>query len=864
MSTPRPTNEELLSRARSILVDRGFILDRPVLPEVKTYANTTDRPQGHKALYVVRFGARPRVRMKWFYRSAPDDWVVVPLCDAGPLSPEQEASYRAELARAQATRAKEAEAAAEQAREKLRRWCVPADGSEDYLRDKGLPAVPGLQTMRHGGSLVVPARNARDEVRFLQYIWLDRTAGRFLKVFSKDCAKAGCFFEIEGDGSVVFVCEGIADGISVHLATGCRVIVAFDCDNLLPVATSLVDAGRLDGSRAVFVCDNDWAHKPRSDGKPDNPGIRHGIEAARAVGGLICVPVRDREKAPSGLLLKDADDVRRKLGLDVLAERLREVETPPEPRPDEKPLPRDPDMFPDPDLSTMPSYMMDDLGLLDLAPEPQPLREDASEQAPYPADAFGSLAGAVGVMADRCCVHPSVAGGVVLGYLSLLCQRIWNVRSRRHTTPSSLFMLMVLASGEGKSDVERIAGKVIRECEADLRAVYKEEHRRWVIAMKVHAKALAKLDRDFAKDSLSEDEYRQRLEDMDGREPQEPLGPELTISDLNQEGLYRQLRDGRASAAVFAAEGGKLFGGLGFSDENKLKFVASCSDLWSGDPLDKLRQGEGSSKLVDRRLSMCLMVQPVVAEALFKDALLVQQGYLARFLPTAPAPMRKRFVDEDVSALPEMQAYYEACRNLLAKKPLDMDRPGEGLALEDMRLDGPALDAYMAYVDEIEDDLDPEGGARRYEPVREIARRSAEQATRIAAVLTGAWSPYSQEVLPEAMESGVRLARWYLEEALRMKSDSDASPVVRHAEAIMRWLSGQNPTRMPLASTSMKQLRVHGPRPRNAEDVQKAVELLVKTRWLRPAGPGEVWMGNGRTVTARQTYRVAAGYGRHD
>ena len=97
---------------------------------------------------------------------------------------------------------------------------------------------------------------------------------------------------------------------------------------------------------------------------------------------------------PDGGAVKDANDVHRALGLSVLAERLSEVETPPEPSPDEKPLPPASDaeldmLFPEPDLDAMPAYMAEDVPVAVADgpgqkpdPEPEPLREDAPGQAP--------------------------------------------------------------------------------------------------------------------------------------------------------------------------------------------------------------------------------------------------------------------------------------------------------------------------------------------------------------------------------------------------------------------------------------------------------------------------------------------------
>lgn len=855
----RPNNEELLRIAHGILIDNGFVLDGPVLADgTRHYCNTSEKPRGHKASYTVHLGVRPRVRLKWHYRSEPDDWKVVPLCDAGPLSPEQEAAYRAERARAQAMRAQEAEAAAEQARDRLRRWCVPASGEVPYLKAKKLLPVPNLWTMRHGGTLVVPARNAKGEVRLLQYIWYDRRARQFTKVFTRGCSPQGCSFEIEGRGEYTFLCEGLADGISIHQATGCRVIVAFNCGNLLPVAQALIAAGRLDGARTVIVCDNDWAHKPREDGTPCNPGIQHGVAAARAIGALICVPVRDGEKAEGVLLMKDADDVRRKLGADVLAARLREVEYPPEPQPDDAPPPpMDPDMFPDPDIDAMPEYMdMMDGPAEGPEQEPLPLRRPAPLQADYPVEAFGELAGAVEVLASQCYVHPSVAGIVVLCSLSLLAQRLFNVKSRLYTTPLSLYGLPVMESGGGKDVVEGLALRVVEEWEREQEKEYEAKRTEYQLKEKAYQKSLRLLEKRHtgAGSTFDPKGYADDLRVLEASRDPAPIQPLLTSDDLNVEGLYRLLKEGMPSHGIFGTEGGVLFGGLAFQQENRMRSQGVLCGVWSKGEMRKLRMVEGLSMLRDRRVCLCLLMQPSVAEKLLGDVEMVTQGFLPRCLLTWPAPMSRDVADVDVASLPEMQPYYDACRALLDLKPPQDDRPGEGLDLRPLSLSGEVFHAYRAFYRELEKAILP---GERYEPIRAYARRGAEQAVRIAGVLTAAWAPFSADVPAEAMEAGIRLARWHLDEALRVTLCEAEPPKIKAADTLLRWLWSKGH-----GVTSTLQVLRYGPGSlRTKEAVDEAMATLVEHGWLKPAGPGFVPMGDGgKTARAKRSYRVVAGH----
>lgn len=855
----RPSNEELERRARGVLVENGFILDGPVLFDgARHYCDTTEK-KGRNAAYVAHLGPRPRVRMKWYYRVAPDDWKVVKLCEAGPMTPEALATYRAECAAAIEARAREADEAAQRARHDLEKRGRPSDGSEPYSQAKGMPAVPGLFSMNKGKVLVVPARNAKKELRFLQRIYFDKELDRYAKLFTKGCAKSGCFFELPGtaEGGDAYFCEGVADGASIWEALGreCPVFVCFDCGNLLPVARALIDAGRVAGKDCIFVGDNDWGRPPLDDGRPDNPGVTHAIKAAQAVDGSICIPAMDGEQDSSGARVKDANDVHMAHGLAELAQRLERVETPPMPEPD-KASPQDIE------LDELEDYMeglilVDEAGDRPVDAEPMPLRRKMPLQAPYPVDAFGSLAGTVNVLAKHCYIHPSVAGIVVLCSLSLLAQRLFNVKSRLYTTPLSLYGLPIMESGGGKDVAEGYCLKVAEEWEREQEEVYAEKAAAYQVKETAYQTALKALSRKYsvAGKDFDREGYEKALADLEKSREPAPILPLLTSDDLNMEGLYRLLKEGMASHGIFGTEGGNLFGGIAFQKDNRTRSQAVLCGVWSKGEMRKLRMCEGLSKVRDRRVCMCIMVQPCIAEKLVADREMVGQGFLPRCLLTWPAPIGRDVVDIDVAELPEMQEFYQECRTLLDMKPPENDKAGKGLQLKDMMLTGECFDMYRAFYRELEKEILP---GRKYEPIRAYARRGAEQATRIAGVLTAAWAPYSNEVHLEAMEAGVRIARWHLDEALRITLSEADPPEVKAAEGLMQWLVAKG-----ISRTSAPQIEQFGPGAlRTKAAVDAAVKTLVDHGWLKHAGRGEVWMGEGKTALARQTFLVVPGYGR--
>ena len=125
------------------------------------------------------------------------------------------------------------------------------------------------------GSLVVPLTDEKGELVNVQLI--DDRGG---KSYLAGGRKAGAFHRIEG-GELVAVVEGVATGLSVHLATGATVYCAMDAGNLLAVAKI---ARHLHPNAQILLCgDNDAT-------TPGNPGKTKAEQAAAAVGALMALP----------------------------------------------------------------------------------------------------------------------------------------------------------------------------------------------------------------------------------------------------------------------------------------------------------------------------------------------------------------------------------------------------------------------------------------------------------------------------------------------------------------------------------------------------------------------------------------------
>lgn len=153
---------------------------------------------------------------------------------------------------------------------------APECHSHAYLERKSVSACQGIK-LASDGRLIVPLHNQQGKIVSLQFI-----AGDGQKRFLTGGKKAGCFFPVGKEpGKPLLVCEGMATGLSLREATGNPVLVAFDCGNLMAVATI---AREIYPQREIIVCaDNDC----QTEG---NPGITAATAAAKAIGALIAIP----------------------------------------------------------------------------------------------------------------------------------------------------------------------------------------------------------------------------------------------------------------------------------------------------------------------------------------------------------------------------------------------------------------------------------------------------------------------------------------------------------------------------------------------------------------------------------------------
>jgi hypothetical protein len=422
----------------------------------------------------------------------------------------------------------------------------------------------------------------------------------------------------------------------------------------------------------------------------------------------------------------------------------------------------------------------------------------------------------------------ALCGQSVLAAASLAAQPHADVSidGRRH--PLSLWAITIAESGERKSAVDRIALERLVEHERAEIERLAIEQRQYEIALSVYERATRDARRANS-GSVTPSSIQDAVATC-GPPPVPPPSGILICREPTIEALQRIYLTGVGSLGLLADEGAEWLGGHAMSRDHRLRTVGALSTLWDMGRSDRIRVGDGAAKIYGRRLAMHLMIQPVVAERMLSDSLLVGQGFLARALVTWPETTAgtRMYREADASSDPRLRCYHARMHALLSLPRRERDgRLGE-LDPAPLELAPDAKQAWIAAHDDIERAMSP-GAA--YSSIRPWASKGAEQVLRIAGVLSLVDEP-SGEIRVLAIEAATALVIYYLGEAVRLVGTTTVPDMIRHAEAIVRWCRERG-----AADVDSRRLLRFGPScTRHRRPLYEAMAELVRTGWARRSG----------------------------
>jgi hypothetical protein len=477
----------------------------------------------------------------------------------------------------------------------------------------------------------------------------------------------------------------------------------------------------------------------------------------------------------------------------------------------------------------------DDAGVADAGDDIQPLTRPMIAPDAFPLHALGSLQDVVRAVHERTQAPVSICASSVLAAVNYMVQPYADiVMPTDRVCPVSGYFITVAETGERKSSADDLATAPIAAYERGLQFRYEKELNEWSV---IHASWCKQRDQILSdKNANPTTEDKAAALRLIGPEPPPPLVPQLMSTEPTFEGLTRLYSEGHPSIALFSDEGGQFVGGYAMSKDNRLKTAAAFSKLWSGNPIKRTRQGEGSCILYGRRLAMHILVQPGVARNVFDDDTLQDQGLLTRLLADLPEPASGarpwKEMSSDADAI--LTKYYDTSRIILeTPQPLASGKRNE-LAPRTLMLNAKARALWVKFVDYCEAEM-RRGGS--YESIRGFANKLAEHATRLATTLA-LFDDLRADILDDVhLACGIELAQHYAAELLRIRGWGKADAALESAEQLWVWLCEK--WVHPLVS--LPDIYQLGPNPiRSRAAAKPLVTILVEHGCLTRVPPADV------------------------
>ena len=395
---------------------------------------------------------------------------------------------------------------------------------------------------------------------------------------------------------------------------------------------------------------------------------------------------------------------------------------------------------------------------------------DALDEGPdkYPFDALGSLLGnAARAIAQDVQAPDSLAGGSVLAAASLAVQALANViLPHGQRSPLSLYVITGAGSGDRKTAVDGVACKEIEE-------VRQQQVRK-------HQKDLER----FAADSVG----REKSDDAITR----PTPKSLTTSNATVEGISKLLKN-QSHVGVFSSEGGEMLNGYSMRGEQRSAGLAFYLKAWSAESIDSLRGGDGLSVLLNRRVAMHVLVQPVLLGQLLSDPLAQGQGLLARCLIAQPTTLagHRPYRDCNPHENPDVVAFNSVMEALLAT-PLPLWAQGDGYELQprDLHLSDDAKSLWIAFYNLIESQ---QASGSDLDGARPFASKAAEHAARIAGIISLCEDPSATSIGDTAMYGAIEVTGFYLSEHIRLTGTGSADRRNASLRDLLSWMQDRGP-----------------------------------------------------------------------
>jgi hypothetical protein len=424
------------------------------------------------------------------------------------------------------------------------------------------------------------------------------------------------------------------------------------------------------------------------------------------------------------------------------------------------------------------------------------------------------MARAVDAIAEHVQAPKALAGMAVLGAVAHIAMRLVDARHpKKGAQPASLYILTALESGGRKSECFNLATDPIAKLERKAREAHKAQA------------AQAKLN-NLASNT------------------QAPPDPRTIFTDTTTQKIEQEFVNGSAPALSLSTdEGGTLLGGHSLKSETRAASLGALTRLFDGAGVQRDRIGEGQSGFrFGVRFGLYLSAQPIVLVDALNDPMLLGQGFLPRFLYTAPASLAGTRLHDEISLTRKTaddQRIIDYWNSLerMCSLTVNVDEHGS-LILPTVDMELEAIKVWLDFYNETELQQAVDGD---FEMLAAFASRAGELAARVAAVYV-AWrccengTEMSKALITgDDMQLAVALVGFSLEEWRRHADGTALTTIERDARDLLDWLHRRGwliAKRVKIGQHCQKALRKDTPR-RNA-----AINELQRRGWLIESDEG--------------------------
>jgi hypothetical protein len=470
-------------------------------------------------------------------------------------------------------------------------------------------------------------------------------------------------------------------------------------------------------------------------------------------------------------------------------------------------------------------------------PDPEPLFEPSEAERPYPLDALPTIiARAIDEYRGYGQQPLPLIACSAMSSTSLATQGLVDIARDVHLVgPISSHSGLVAISGERKTSADRAFNRPLREWAARRQGSLQPD------ADRAHAELAAwtaereglllKIKRDAGRAGTDAEADRnkivQRLADLESSRPKQVIVPSLFYEDTNAARLAVDIAEGWPSSSIWSDEAGLVVGSHGMNDDNLMGFIGLLNRLWDGHDFDRSRLTVKSAHIKGRRLTVSLMMQPVVLKRLLGagDGASRGMGWIARTLLAWPASTIGARPYRNVPDMPALDALHRRLRELLDMKLPIEERAGMVLAPPALCMSPSAFQVWRSLHDDVEAELSRVG---EFASIPDIGAKIAENAARIAGQFHVITQGPGGSVDAATMKGAAAVAIWHLNEARRILGATKTPQDVADADLLLEWL-----LRQPQDAIEPREILRLGPlalRDKGRRDA--AIKVLIEKHWI--------------------------------